>query len=275
MAESVPVNKHESNNPYQFKKRKEPVIRNVPAVTRAIAILRLLGRSDEPLGVNAIARVLELVPSTVLHILRALTAEGFVKFDDDSKLYELDLGVLSIAHTILQRNRFVPLLNSSLRSLASEFGMTMYGVQTLGLDHLNVVASATSPLPIRVQAEMGARFPSMISATGRCVVAFGVYDKSELKERFDKIKTPGTISFARWWKMVQETREKGYSFDDGNFMPGISILAVPIFKDAEVSYSLVAIGLSEQFSSFGVDTVVAEMCNTSAELGYVLEQTTG
>ncbi len=267
------MKKPKSNKQEKPAKTREPVIRNVPAVKRAISILRLLGRADEPLGVNAIARALELVPSTVLHILRVLTAEGLVKFDEETKLYELDLGVLSIAHNILQQNRFVPLLNSTIRSLSSRFGMTMYGVQTLDLDHMNVVASATSPLPIRVQAEMGIRFPSMISATGRCVVAFGEYDKAELKERFGRIDTPGTISFSRWWKMVQETRKQGYSFDEGNFIPGVSILAVPVFQGEEIRYSLVAIGLTDQFSSFGLDKVVAQMRASGDELGYVLAQT--
>src|SRR6185312_13270609 len=45
-------------------------VRPVPAVTRAVAILRLLGLSEEALGVHAIARALTLIPSTCLHILR-------------------------------------------------------------------------------------------------------------------------------------------------------------------------------------------------------------
>jgi len=272
LAKKLPAGRSTTGSRGKGKKSAEPVIRNVPAVTRAIAILRLLGRSDEPLGVNAIARALELVPSTVLHILRVLTAEGFVKFDDDTKLYELDLGVLSIAHNILQQNRFIPLLNSSLRSLASKFGMTMYGVQTLSLDQMNVVASATSPLPIRIHAEVGARFPSMVSATGRCVVAFGDFEKNELKQRFEAIEISRGMKFTQWWKMVEETRENGYSFDDGIFMAGVSILAVPVFEGDSMGYSLVAIGLREQFYECGVDNIVAEMCETATRLGDVLTQ---
>src|SRR3546814_8097238 len=33
-----------------------PTLRDVPAVTRAVAILRLPGRSEAPMGVNAVAR---------------------------------------------------------------------------------------------------------------------------------------------------------------------------------------------------------------------------
>ena len=50
-------------------------VRPVPAVSRSIAILRLLGQVGQPLGVKAIADELALVPSTCLHILRVLVGE--------------------------------------------------------------------------------------------------------------------------------------------------------------------------------------------------------
>ena len=43
----------------------------MPAVVRAVAMLRLLSNSPIPLGVNQIARELDIIPSTCLHILRA------------------------------------------------------------------------------------------------------------------------------------------------------------------------------------------------------------
>src|SRR5262245_50759090 len=72
-------------------------VRQVPAVTRAVAILRHLGRSGEPLGVHAIARAVGIVPSTCLHILRALAAEEFVAVDPETKRYRVGAGLLSIA----------------------------------------------------------------------------------------------------------------------------------------------------------------------------------
>ena len=78
----------------------------VPAVSRAAAILRLLGRSSEPVGVQFIARALSIVPSTCLHILRTLVAEEFVSVDPVSKLYALNAGVLMLARQWLGQNRF-------------------------------------------------------------------------------------------------------------------------------------------------------------------------
>ena len=58
--------------------KKEVRFREVPAVRKAVSILRLLSRTSEPMGVNAISKELDLVPSTCLHILRVLVAEGLV-----------------------------------------------------------------------------------------------------------------------------------------------------------------------------------------------------
>src|SRR5580693_1608860 len=81
--------------------KKLPRIRQVPALSRGIAILRLLGRSDEPLGVHAIARALNLVPSTCLHILRVLADEHLIAVDAATKKYSVAAGLVSLARSAL------------------------------------------------------------------------------------------------------------------------------------------------------------------------------
>jgi IclR helix-turn-helix domain len=51
-------------------------IREAPAFSRGVAILRLLSASDPPLGVHVIARALGLVPTTCLHNPRCLPQCG-------------------------------------------------------------------------------------------------------------------------------------------------------------------------------------------------------
>src|SRR3954467_1663618 len=105
-----------------------------PAISRAAAILRLLGKSDAPLGVQSIARELGLVPSTCLHVLRALVAEEFVSFDSDTKRYSLEAGVLTLARHWLRRNRFNDLAQPVLERLSQTFDVTMLGVNIVGLE---------------------------------------------------------------------------------------------------------------------------------------------
>src|SRR3984893_9314871 len=99
-----------------------------PAISRAAAVLRLLGKSDAPLGVQSIARELGLVPSTCLHVLRALVTEDFVSFDSDTKRYSLEAGVLTLARHWLRRNRFTDLAQPVLDRICEGFDVTMIGV---------------------------------------------------------------------------------------------------------------------------------------------------
>lgn len=91
----------------------------MPAVSRAIAILRLLGRSREGMGVKAIADALGLVPSTCLHILRVLVSEDLVRVDPATKRYTLSAGMISLAHSVLAGGGFTQLAQPALDRLAA------------------------------------------------------------------------------------------------------------------------------------------------------------
>lgn len=248
--EELPVEADDETSPPDAsgRERKDPVVRKVPAVARAIAILRFLGRSKEPLGVNHIARELDLVPSTALHILRALIAEELVSFDDRTKRYEIDMGILNIARSALRRSSFVTSIQPHLDRLSADFGVTMLAAKVIGLDHAVVVAVSPSNQPIRLDADLGSRFPALISATGRCLAAFGGYRRDELKARFAKLNWASPITFEQWWDQVEETRARGYGIDESNFLSSVTIMAVPVFEHGELTHSIVAVGLQEQFS---------------------------
>ena len=238
---------------------KGAVVRKVPAVPRAIAILRLLSRSSEPLGVNRIARELDLVPSTALHILRALIVEELVSFDDRTKRYTIDMGILNIARSALRRNTFVNAVQPELDSLSDEFNVTMLAAKVIGLDHAVVVAVSPSSLPIRLDADLGSRFPALISATGRCIAAFGGFPKSELKARFAKLNWATPMTFEDWWEQVEDTKRRGYGVDESNFLASVTIMAVPVFEHGELTHSIVAVGLQEQFSPAIRSRIIGEM----------------
>src|SRR5262245_41842872 len=138
-----------------------------PAISRAAAVLRLLGKSDTPLGVQSIARELGLVPSTCLYVLRALVAEEFVAFDADTKRYSLEAGVLTLARHWLRRNRFNDLAQPVLDRMSQAFEVTMLGVNIVGLDHIIVVAISQSGQNLQLSTQIGSRFPALLSATGR------------------------------------------------------------------------------------------------------------
>lgn len=215
-----------------------------PAISRAAAVLRLLGKSDTPLGVQAIARELGLVPSTCLHVLRALVAEEFVAFDSDTKRYSLQAGVLTLARHWLRRNRFNDLAQPTLDRIGQDFDVTMVGVQIVGLEHIIVVAASQSGNTLQLSTQIGSRFPALISATGRCIAAFGNHSESELEARFRTVRWDEPPTFDQWKAQVRETRQQGIAIDAGNYISGVTVIAVPVWKTrAQLSHALVALGI--------------------------------
>jgi len=215
-----------------------------PAISRAAAVLRLLGKSDTPLGVQTIARQLGLVPSTCLHVLRALVAEEFVSFDPDTKRYSLEAGVLTLARHWLRRNRFNDLAQPALDRIGQAFEVTTLGVQIVGLDHMIVVAVSQSGHNLQLSAQIGSRFPALISATGRCIAAFGDHPEGELKARFNTLRWDEPPTFEEWLAQVRITRAQGIAVDPGQYISGVTVVSAPVWKTrAKLSHALVAIGI--------------------------------
>jgi DNA-binding IclR family transcriptional regulator len=215
-----------------------------PAISRAAAVLRLLGRNDASLGVQTIARELGLVPSTCLYVLRALVAEELVAFDPDTKRYSLEAGILTLARHWLRRNRFNDLAQPALDRISQAFDVTMLGVHIVGLDHIIVVAMSQSGQNFQVSTQIGSRFPALISATGRCIAAFGEHAAADIEARFKTLRWDEAPDFEAWKIEVEQTRAEGVAVDAGNYISGVTVVAAPVWKSpGKLSHALVAIGI--------------------------------
>jgi DNA-binding IclR family transcriptional regulator len=239
---------------------KSPRVRAVPAVSRAIGILRLLGRSPSPLGLKAIAESLDLVPSTCLHILRALIEEKLVKVNSYSKRYSLDVGMLPLARAVLQNSTFATLVQPELDRLSKSYGLTAIGLEMLALEHMVVVALSRVPVLVGLHVDIGSRFPALISASGRCVAAFGNHPWSDIEQRFRSLRWENAPEFDAWRKEVESVKRKGYSIDRGNYINGVAIIAVPVLDmNQHMSQGIVLIGLTEQINNSTAISIAEDM----------------
>lgn len=240
-------------------KRRAVVTRPVPAASRVIAILRLLGKSDAPMGVHAVASALGLIPSTCLHILRVLVAEELVTFDPVTKRYELSAGILSIAGGVLRRSSFSDLVQPVLDGLSIKWASTAIGVEAVGLKHMVVVAISRMEQGLRLRTDIGSRFPALISATGRCIAAFGSYPSDEIEMRFGQLRWDNPPQWDAWRHEVEQVQKVGYAIDDGNYIFGVTTIAAPVFSAAGLRNALIIVGVSERLRRFGYATVGEEL----------------
>ena len=244
-----------SNSP-----KKVVRVRPVPAVSRAIAILRLLGDAEHPMGVKAISDALDLVPSTCLHILRVLVSEDLIEVDADTKRYSMGSGMISLARSVLEKGSFSQRAQPALDRVASSFGVTAMCVEITAQDSVVVIAISHSAQPFRIHTDVGSKFTTLVSATGRLIAAYSSDPWPKLRQKFDAIAWDRKPSFADWKKEIELARTQGWSIDRDNFMTGITVLATPILTPAgRLSHTLVAVGLSSQFDGNFTDELAQSM----------------
>lgn len=235
-------------------------VRPVPAVSRAIAILRLLGKGAGPMTLKSIAQELEMVSSTCLHILRVLVDEGLVKVDTGSKRYSLGTGMLALAKSVIDTSPFPALAQPGLDRLSAAWNVTTIGVEITGLDHMVVLALSRSNAPIRLHVDVGSRFPALISATGRLVAAYSELPDQEVERRFKSLRWDNPPDLEAWRKDVQTVRRKGYSIDRGDYISGIVLIAVPVLdKNGHITHSLVAAGFSDQLTGTRSQALIKDL----------------
>lgn len=242
-----------------------------PAISRAAAILRLLGKSDAPLGLQTIARSLNLVPSTCLYVLRALVDEEFVYFDPDTKRYSLEAGVLTLARHWLRRNQFTDIAQPEINQISEQFDVTVLGVNVVGLEHIIVVAISQAGNNFQISAQVGSRFPALISATGRCIAAFGDYPEEELQDKFKTLRWDEPPTFDEWKAQIEKARTDGFAVDEGNYISGVTVVAAPVWKTRDkLHHALVAIGISSTLNRNGLPSLQQALLKSAQTLSHQL-----
>ncbi len=217
------------------------------------------------MGVNRIARDLDLIPSTVLHILRTLAHEDLVVFDANTKRYSLGIGILGIARNMLSRSGFVQAAQGHLETIAQAFDVTAVAVELDTHDHMVVAALARSRLDLSIHVNIGSHFPALISATGRCVAAQSDWDRAELARRFKTLRWQNPPAFETWLEEVEAARRDGYAMDDGNYIRGVIVLAALIRQPTSApSRAIVAVGLGAQLDE-GRRRELARRLRTAAD----------
>ena len=113
-----------------------------------------------------------------------------------------------------------------------------------------VLAMSHSGMPFGLHVDVGSRFPSLVSATGRLFAAFGDQRWPELKRRFKSLRWGRPMDFDAWKKEVELARSRGFAVDRDRYINGVTIVAVPLVNAAgRITHTLVGAGLSEQLDA--------------------------
>lgn len=213
-----------------------------------------------PLPLKAIAESLDLIPSTALHILRALLAEQLVRLDPQTKRYALGVGLLPLARALLEHSDFPALVRPKLDEISQNHAVTAIATEVPDLTRMIVVALASAPGPVRLHVDIGSRFPALIHAVGRCVAAFSDAPWEEIEQRFQTLKWENGPDFDTWTSEVEAVRRQGYSIDSKNYFDGMTLVAVPVLNyEGTISHTMAAVGITSQLNRTQAKALAMDM----------------
>ena len=111
-----------------------------------------------------------------------------------------------------------------LERLTSDYKVTTVVVELDSRDRMVVVAIARSEPFVSLHVNVGSRFPSLISATGRCVAAAFGLSRDELRQKFEALRWERAPRFEEWYAEVERVRAEGAAVDHGNYIRGLTIV---------------------------------------------------
>lgn len=202
----------------------------VPAVTRAVAILELLGTTREPLGISAIARHLGLPKSSVANLCSTLVATGLLRlngqgFSLGQRLAQLGAAYLSGVDQVQSFHEACARLDVA-RDETVQLALLADGLEVIYL------ARREGVFPVRLASTFGRALPATCTATGKAILAD--LDEVEVTARLATVDrlpalTPQSITDPKSLRHeLAEIRRSGYALDREEVIEGVVCVAAAV-----------------------------------------------
>lgn len=202
------------------------------AANRVVDILELVARSGDGLALREVSAELEAPKSSLLPLLRALTARGYL---EQSRMGEYRLGAraLALGSGSAAQRQLPELARAALLELMRRTGETVF-LGTLAGDGMSVVYvdKVESAHIIRYAAGVGDRRPLHATSSGKAILAFLPPDQREtlLKALPLARHTERTVtSLPALRAALEEIRRAGVCVSLDEMVRGACGVAAPIF----------------------------------------------
>ena len=208
----------------------------IQVISRAAAVLRLLGKETDGLSLGQIARHVELPRSTVQRIVSALSDEGFISVGDGNGRIKLGAGLLSLGMAMAER----PLerLGNVIKSLAEETGETV-DLAVLRGGEMLFVDQVVGRQRLRTVSSIGETFPLTTTANGKAALAcLDEVSATNLILQEVQTKIAPDVPIAEKLAEIAAIREGALAVDEDEHTDGISALGFGVMDRSGEVFAL-------------------------------------
>lgn len=237
--------------------------RLIQSLSRAFAIIDCFDEEHKELTLNDISDMVALNINTTRGLVQTLVYYNYLSFDQEDRNYRLGSVFLEKAE-IAQYDyteKIIDMIRSDFQKIADKYSVTsrFHSVENIKITTLLERSPSRSRylLSIHLQTD----FPLYASASGKLILAH--LNESHRKDLLDK---------ARWEKygsdtildrkvleeQLKEIAKKDISVERNELGDGYSSIAIPVFKDNKMVYTMSAFSTTQLINE-SYDEVLGEL----------------
>jgi len=237
--------------------------RPVGSVARALALLDAL--AEGPAGVNALARRIEVNPSSASRLLATLERGGLVEREPGGP-YRLGLHIVALADRVLARLDVREVARPQLRALVEATGETAT-LSVPGGDEAVTVDFVPGESSVVSMARLGRPSIGHATATGKVMLAFTGAEPRALTRLTERTITDPERLAAE----LAAVRDQGWAEAEGEREPDLNALAAPVLaRDGSLAALLGLQGPAARFTAARRTEVLPRLLEAAAAVSRAL-----
>ena len=249
--------------------------KRVNSLIRGLEILESFTPSESRLGLQELSIKTGLPKTTVHRFLKTLLALNYVTLDPRARTYSLAPRVMALGFSVLSgmdlRQTALPFMEALSRETDQNVNLAV-----LDRSEMLYIERITVRKIINTNLHVGSRVNCYLTAMGRSLIAYlsrERYDRllQELLEDGEAVTRIGRHG-EKLDRILEDVRLKGYASNDGEWIPGLRAIGVPIFNgrgDVEASLNMSFISQMVTFNEM-IETFVPPLMATAGRISAAL-----
>jgi DNA-binding IclR family transcriptional regulator len=230
--------------------------RGIQSIEVGGQLLHAMAHAGRPMALKELAREADMPAAKIHAYLVSFSRIGLMKQDAESGRYFLGPLALQLGLISLQQANPVQAAAEELPRLTQLIGHTV-AISVWGSRGATIVRLEESPAPIHVNMRQGTVFSFTGTATGRLFAAY--QPEADARQMLDAerqrqkshpepvlVNVPPPLPIPAWKDLLpflREVRDNGLSRSDGETLPGVNAMAVPVFDHGgDIAAAITAIG---------------------------------
>lgn len=208
---------------------REPPLKSVRTVERALRILFCVAQSEQPAGLTELSARVGLDKATTLRLLTTLEQAELVRRDPRTRCFIPGPAIWRLAYS--WRNDLRQASRPVLEALGHKTGESVSLLTSRGLERV-VIDVVPAKHELSVVPTIGSAHPIYAGASGKVFMAFMSDDERERVIKITGLKplTPAGISDpGRFREVLATVRRQGFAYSVGDVTMGACAVAAPIF----------------------------------------------